>query len=221
MRRRKHKRISRRAAFGAVILSVVLALIVAAVVKIDKAVRPVAIMQAEHYARLSAEKVISKTVADYLESSRFTYGDFVAVLYDESGKAVSVEAIPYNINKAQSELTMLINSNFDKSPKTYTEIPIGSLTDSYMLAGKGPKIRVRICPSGKASVHLKSSFTSAGINQTCHRISAVVTAETESSIPLYSFDTEMTFEFLLAESVLIGNVPDLAPHTAWNEWINE
>lgn len=218
MRRRKHYKISRRAAFGTAILMIVLALIAAAVIKIDKAVKPVAIMQAEHYARLSTEKVISRTVADYLESSRFTYGDFVAVLYDENGKAVSVEAIPYNINKAQSELTMLINNNFDKSRQTYTEIPVGSLTDSYMLAGKGPKIRVRICPSGNASVKLRSTFSSAGINQTCHRISAVVTAQTESSIPLYSFDTEMTFEFLLAESILIGNVPDLAPY-AWNDLV--
>ena len=85
-----------------------------------------------------------------------------------------------------------------------------------MLAGKGPDIKIRICPAEKITVRLKSSFDSAGINQTAHRISAVVTAEVRSSLPIYSFETEVEFEFLLAETIIIGEVPDYSRY-AWNE----
>ena len=65
---------------------------------------------------------------------------------------------------------------------------------------------------------LKAAINKGFIREGDAIVYDVVTAQTESSIPLYSFDTEMTFEFLLAESILIGNVPDLAPY-AWNDLV--
>ena len=216
MKHCKRKRINRRAAIGASIFAVILILLVIAVIKTDKAVHPVAAMQAEHFAGSSANRIISEAVVEYIEDNRFTYGDFAAVLYDENGNTVSVEALPYNINKAQSELTILINKRLNGSSECSTSIPLGSLTGSYMLAGKGPHIKLRVCPVGNASVSLKSDFSSAGVNQTCHRIYAVITAEMRSSVPLYSFDTKVSFEFLLAESIIVGEVPEISRY-AWND----
>jgi sporulation protein YunB len=138
----------------------------------------------------------------------YTYSDFAAVLYDETGKAVSIETITYNINKVQSGLSTAINSEFEKNNIASAEIPIGSLSGSYLLAGKGPCLRIRICPSDTAEISLTSSFEPAGVNQTCHRISAVVTADITSSLPLYSFSETVSFEFLLAENIIVGEVPD-------------
>ncbi|MBQ8297042.1 MAG: sporulation protein YunB [Ruminococcus sp.] len=208
--RNKRRKLSVRAKLGAVLLAVVLALLTAALIQADRAVRPVAQQQAEHYSKLTANQIISEAVSEYLEDNRYTYSDFAAVLYDESGKAVSIEAVTYNINKVQSELNLLINSEFMRSSEASAEIPLGSLTESYLLAGKGPHIRLRICPAREASVELTSSFVSAGMNQTCHRISAVITADIESSLPLYSFSTEASFEFLIAENVIVGDVPESA-----------
>ena len=68
-------------------------------------------------------------------------------------------------------------------------------------------MKIRICPVGKADVEIKSEMESTGINQTRHRISAVITSELTSSLPLYSFESEVKYEFLLAETVIIGDVP--------------
>lgn len=206
--RRRRRRFSRRAKIGAVLFAAVIVLLAAAIIKTENAVRPVAAKQAEHYSKLAAERIISGAVSDYLDENRYTYDDFAAVLYDENGNAASIEAVTYNINKVQSELSLAINSEFMHSADASAEIPIGSLTKSYLLAGTGPRIRLRICPAGEAQVKLTSSFSSAGINQTCHRISAVVTADINSSLPLYSFSTEVSFEFLLAENVIVGDVPE-------------
>lgn len=208
--RRRKKRFTKRAEAGAALLIIIIILIITAVVRIDHAVRPVAQLQAKHYSKITANKIISSAVGDYLEENRYTYSDFAAVLYDADGKAVSIEAVTYNINKVQSELTEKINTAFEQSGSSSAEIPIGSLTDSYMLAGKGPHLRLRICPAREASVSLTSSFSSAGMNQTCHRISVMVTTDINSSLPLYSFNTETDFEFLLAENIIVGEVPENA-----------
>ena len=181
----------------------------------ERAVRPAACIQAEHYARSSASETISAEVSDYLDDNRFTYTDFAAVLYDESGRVVSVEAIPYNINKVQSELTLRINQRFRELESEVTRIPIGTLSGNYLLSGKGPGLKLRICPAEEVTVRLESEFTSAGMNQTTHRISAIITAEVSSSMPIYSFSTKVEFEFLIAETVIIGEVPALSRY-AWS-----
>ena len=176
-------------------------------------------MQAENIAKLRANETIGRAVADYFSENRFMYCDLAAVLYGEDGRAVSVEAISANINRVQSELTVLINRRFADTGRCCAEIPIGSLTGSYLLAGKGPRLRVMICPAENANVKLCSSFTSAGENQTCHRIYADITADISSSLPLYSFSSTVSFEFLIAESVIVGEVPDIARY-AWEDNVN-
>ena len=113
-----------------------------------------------------------------------------------------------NINKIQSDLVVRISEELSENKNIKVKIPIGSLTDSYLLAGKGFSVPLNICSAGNVDVKLKSEFTSAGINQTCHRISAVVSTEINSSVPLYSFSSKAEFEFLIAENVLVGDVPD-------------
>ena len=215
MRRHRRPQRSEKAVIGGIIFTVILLLLIAAAVKADKSLRPVAAMQAEHFAVSSTNEIIGETVSDYLSENKFTYSDFSAVLYDESGKAVSIETIPYNINKVQSDLNTRINKALSISNAHTERIPVGSLTGSYVLVGKGPEIKIKVCPAGSADVKLKSSFESAGINQTCHRISAVVNVQLQSSVPLYSFSSSASFEFLIAENILVGSVPEISRY-AWN-----
>lgn len=208
-RKKKHKYI----AFG--IFTAVAILIIFAVWT-DKAVRPVASLQAEHFSVAVTDRAIEESTSDYLQANSCRYTDFASIKYDSSGRVTAIEAIPDNINKVQSDLALLINQRLEKSAG-YTEIPVGSLTGSYMLAGKGFNIRLRICPARKVSVSLRSSFTSAGNNQTCHSISAIVTADIKSSLPLYDFETKTEAEFLLAENIIVGDVPATSVYS-WKEY---
>ncbi len=105
--------------------------------------------------------------------------------------------------------------NFRELDSEVTRIPIGTLSGNYLLSGKGPGLKLRICPAEEVTVRLESEFTSAGMNQTTHRISAIITAEVSSSMPIYSFSTKVEFEFLIAETVIIGEVPALSRY-AWS-----
>ncbi len=196
-------------------LSAALMIFVILAVRADKAVRPVARMRAKHFAEVCAENIVEQAAADYLRENEYTYSDFAAVLYNE-GKVVSIETIPCNINRVRNDIASAVNPKLADSGTISDRIPVGSLTGSYLLAGKGPKLKVKICPEGRAETEIRSEMESAGINQTRHRISAVITVKLTSSLPLYSFDSEVKYEFLLAETVIIGDVPDFVPYT-WKQ----
>ena len=215
MRYRKKSK-STHVAILIVLLSVLLLLIIT-LIKIEKSIRPVVKLQSEHIAQKYAAEVIEKTVSDYLENNKFTYCDFAAVLYDEKKKVTAIETRPYNINKVQSELGCLINEKLEKTNRKNTEISIGSLTSSGILTGKGPKIKIRISALGSAHINIKSEFTDAGINQTSHRIFALITVKMTSSVPLYSFDTSTDFKFLIAENIIVGSIPNMTPITMYDD----
>ena len=134
--------------------ALVITVLVIAAVKADRSLRPVASVQAEHCAILMTNETIESSVSEYLSENNWSYSDFVTAVYDGNGETVALETNSYNINKVQSELTLQINRRLEAAGKEYHKIPIGSLTDSYMLAGRGPNLRIRVCPLGSAQVEL-------------------------------------------------------------------
>ncbi|MBO5163528.1 MAG: sporulation protein YunB [Ruminococcus sp.] len=215
MRRRRKRRHNTRGITGAFILIVIVVLLILSMARLDKAVRPAAELQAQQLSQKTASIIINDVISQYIAKNEYTYSDFAAVLYDESGHASAVEALSENINRVQAELTAEINRQLNTSGESNAEISLGSLSGSYLLAGKGPTVKVRICPVGSAEVRLTSTFDSAGINQTRHRIYAEISADMVSATTLYSFDTNVKFDYLLAETVIIGDVPQFTAK-AWN-----
>ncbi len=175
--------------------------------KIDNSIRPVARIQAVHFAEKTANEVIESTLTDYLTQNKYTYPDFAVLLLDEDKKVSSIEMLSYNINKVQAEVTLKINQSLERNGKRSTQIPFGSLTDNSLLIGKGPKLKINVSPVGSASVELKSDFREAGINQTCHTIYAVIKVKMSSSVPMYSYNTETELKFLIAENIVVGQIP--------------
>lgn len=215
MKRHHRKRHDLRFSIGFAFVATIIIIVTVIVCSIEKSVKPVAELQAEQVAKNTANRIITETVSAYVAENEYTYSDFATVLYDADGRAVSVEALTANINRVQSELANQINKKLMDNKQTSAKIALGSLSGSYLLAGRGSEVTVRICPVGDAVVTLKSTFDSAGVNQTRHRIYADISANLISSIPLYSFETSENFEFLIAETIIVGSVPDYAVK-AWS-----
>lgn len=207
---RRHYNRKRRKFIKPLIVAVAVIFTAVFLIRLEFSVRKSAEIQAENAAKLAADKIITESVSDIIEKNEYTYSDFAAVLYDESGRAASVEALTVNINRVQAELSEEINRRFADNSDAAAKISMGSLSGSYLLSGRGPTISIRVCPVGKATVSLKSAFDSAGVNQTRHRIYAEVSAELISSLPIYSFETTENFELLIAETIIVGDVPDFS-----------
>ena len=86
-------------------------------------------------------------------------------------------------------------------------IPVGTLTGSPLLAGRGPLLTVRMQSVGSPSARFENEFTDAGINQTRHRIMLVVDVSVGILLPGFSTATRVSSEFNVAETVIVGSVP--------------
>ena len=77
-----------------------------------------------------------------------------------------------------------------------------------MFNDRGPRIPLRVTMSGNALTTMNSAFSSAGINQTSHQIELEVTVRIYAAIPGFRSSIETTTNYLVAETVLVGEVPD-------------
>lgn len=84
----------------------------------------------------------------------------------------------------------------------------GSFTGFKLLAGRGPTVKIKIVSSGNVQTDLKSEFTSQGINQTLHRAFLEVKSNVNILTPFDIIQKEITNQVLLAENVIVGNVPN-------------
>jgi hypothetical protein len=69
-------------------------------------------------------------------------------------------------------------------------------------------VTVRIMPLGSVQTRLYQQFTEAGINQTLHRIMLEVDFQVATVFPGYVVATDTTSSYPVAETVIVGKVPD-------------
>ena len=77
-----------------------------------------------------------------------------------------------------------------------------------MLSGRGPGVKIRISSIGNIETNLNSEFTSQGINQTLHRIYVDISCNVKVLTPFKDIKRKITNKVLLAENVIVGNIPD-------------
>lgn len=67
---------------------------------------------------------------------------------------------------------------------------------------------IRISTIGNVETDLRSEFTAQGINQTLHRVYLQVVCEVSILTPFEDITEKIINQVLLAENVIIGNIPD-------------
>ena len=72
----------------------------------------------------------------------------------------------------------------------------------------GPQLVVKIIPVGVVTTDYKTEFLSTGINQTRHRIYIEIKSEMTVVAPFTNETVEVVTNVNVAETVLIGNVPE-------------
>lgn len=76
------------------------------------------------------------------------------------------------------------------------------------MSGKGPGVPIRVSTIGNVETDLRSEFTHQGINQTLHRVYLQVVCEVSILTPFEDITEKITNQVLLAENVIIGNIPE-------------
>ena len=87
-------------------------------------------------------------------------------------------------------------------------IPIGNLLGSNLLLGRGPKGPVKIIMLTSSYSDFRNELEAVGINQVKHQIILEVRVQIDVLLPWEVQSTEVVSEVLIAETVLVGKVPD-------------
>ena len=110
-------------------------------------------------------------------------------------------------NRLQSAITQDILDRLGQVSEMDLTIPLGTLTGSALLVGRGPSLSVRMQSLGSCSAHFENQFDQAGINQTTHRILLCVDVSMSILLPGFRTSTQVSNAFSVAETVIVGDVP--------------
>ena len=136
-----------------------------------------------------------------------SYDELFTIEKDNNGNVVMIKANVVPINEIISDVANKIQEQIDQKGREDVEIALGSFTGFKLLAGRGPGIKIRISSIGNVETDLRSEFTSQGINQTLHRVYLQVKCRVSILTPFNDIEQEITNQVLLAENVIVGNIP--------------
>ena len=82
-----------------------------------------------------------------------------------------------------------------------------------MLLGRGPEAEIQMIMLTSPHIAFRSELSAAGINQTEHRLLLDVVVDIDVLVPWGSVQTQATTEVLIAQTVIVGRVPNLYMNT--------
>ncbi|MDR0897587.1 MAG: sporulation protein YunB [Oscillospiraceae bacterium] len=186
----------------AVVLFIPLALFIWA----DVNLRPVILTMAEARARVMAVQAMNNAVFQVMRNGG-TYSDLMEIVVDNEGRVTMLKANTARMNELATQAAMAVQTNLDNIASQGIGIPLGAALGSKLLAGSGPSVQVQVVPVGAVSTEFVSEFTSAGINQTRHRIFLQMNTTVEMVIPTGTQAAAVSAHVPVAESIIVGNVP--------------
>lgn len=156
-------------------------------------------------------KSIATTISNQQASlimKNYKYEDLCSEIKDENGNIKMIKSNIIPVNEIVSNIAIKIQKELDKLEDEEIYIRLGTFTKSKLLAGRGPKVNFKISSIGNVETELKSEFTSCGINQTLHKIYLYIDCNVIIITPFSDVNQKITNQILIAEAVIIGNVPN-------------
>ena len=175
--------------------------------KIEKRISTVVAEISENAVKAEAAVIINQSIFNKLEKDGITYDNLIFTEKDNNGKITALKTNVIELNKLQSELSLIILESLSEFKETNMEIPFGTALGIEWLSGSGPGIKVEVMPVGTVDTEIKSEIVSAGINQSHHRIILNVKANFTIVSAVSNIPTSIEINVCIAETVIVGEVP--------------
>ena len=189
-------------------LTVIFTLLLALTVAVVLHMKPVVVDLATARTSNAVNRIVVAAVNDAVDSGRIDYEQLVDFDKDAEGHVTALRSNMAAFNRLQASIADDILQRMAEVSSTDLAIPIGTLTGSPLLAGRGPCLRVRMQSVGPATARFDNQFSSAGINQTRHRIILDVDVHVSILLPGLTTYTKVSNEISVAETVIVGGVPE-------------
>lgn len=161
---------------------------------------------ADARARSLAVQILNEAVEETI--SGVSYDQLMAVSKGPDGTVRLIQANTAEMNRLASHATLLAQQKLETLEDQTLSVPLGSALGMTIFAGAGPRIQVQILPVGAVTPRFDTEFQTAGINQTRHKVLLTLTASVRLVIPTGSSRVEASTQMAVAESIIVGAVPD-------------
>ncbi|WP_229768560.1 sporulation protein YunB [Tissierella pigra] len=172
---------------------------------IDNNIKPTLIALSEVQAKAVTTKTINDTIKSRIKNN-IAYDDLIIIKYDNNGRATLVQANMMMMNTIAADVALEVQEQLGKLSTSKVDVPIRNAFNRQMI--RLPSIKLEIQPQGSVNVDFATEFEEAGINQTRHRIYLIVMTDIRMIIPLTSETLRITTNIPIAETVIVGDVPE-------------
>ena len=186
---------------------IILAIAVTICVLLGRYIHEITMQMAMVDAVDSVTLTVNETVYDYMEEHGYGYNDFVTLERDNSGGVAAVTTNMARVNALAAELVSSLIVAAENGMLNL-RIPLGNLLGSTILSGRGPRVPVKIVMLTSSHASFRNELITAGVNQTKHQILLEVTVCITVLLPWETMTTEVVTEVLVAETVIVGQVPN-------------
>ena len=150
---------------------------------------------------------VNTSIAEIMKDEDYTGDYFVNFEKTDAGDISAISSNMAQINALSAKILDTV-INVTENQTITVEIPIGNLTGVSLLMGRGPKVPVQIIVLTSSKVEFNNSIITAGINQTKHQVNLEVIVDIDVLIPWDTASTQVKTEVLIADTVIVGKVPD-------------
>ena len=131
----------------------------------------------------------------------------LAISKDENGEIVSMTPDYNTINKIMSLVAVELPEKLETLDVIKTKVPIGLIFSDAVFTGMGFSMPVRAFASSTIDLQLIDEFVDVGINQTRYHLYMDIKIPARISGIFMSRTTNVAIQIPLAETVIMGDVP--------------
>lgn len=169
--------------------------------------RPVILNSIVHNGKVYANQILIEEVSKVILKSDINYSKMISIQRNEQGEVIATNVDSQSINRIKIEIAQNIMEEFAQKGSYTYNIQLGTLLGNEFLIGRGQDIQMKIFPVGIAQTNVISEFESVGINQVKHILILQVSLEYNTIVPMNKSQGIVTSEFMLAETTIVGEVP--------------
>ena len=171
-------------------------------------VSPIIKTYSEQETKSVTEKALNLAVSNVINRT-LNYDNLIDINYSPTGEIVSFSANQYEINTITREIVKEAQYQMKYLGQNGLPIKIGTFSGIPFLIDKGPEVKLNLVPIGVVSGKFESVFSSVGINMTKHSLFLYIDVHVNIVLPIKSYDIYSTNQVLLAESIIVGKVPEI------------
>lgn len=175
---------------------------------LNERLRPMLETAASSGAANQMTQVIAAAVDNCLQENGMGYSDFVTLEKDTAGKVTSITSNTAANSRFKRQVVDAVIRQLSNLDSETLGVPIGTLTNQPLLTGAGPRVRVSVNSVGEVTADFANTFTSAGVNQTLHRVCLDVNATVHLFLPGEVLPVSVRSSVCVAETVIVGETPD-------------